>query len=388
MKTRILIIEPDNDFATRLAATLEKGEYQATIVRNVRDACLILVQQPQHLAFVPAHCDDGLLRALLFLQPELPLVGIVPAPPSQLTQSQRTRLKTVISKTRYTVELPLVLEAILQKPIPSLFLEDKPENKASYLPTTSAVDIGHVVALLQQFTTDTGIAAIFTQGASVLAYSGDITNEQAITLSHQAHQTWTHGTLSAQVQFYRLPGRVGELLLYSRPITEPYFLLLAALPTTSLGHLRQQVDQLRPRLQELIGVETSIAAALSPLPTLPPKSGNNHHTYAILWRTRETLPDFLHIPLRRALERIAKANACVLTHYELSHDHVQIVVTCPPGRNSTWAAHLFKNGSEKEIQIQFQVRSTFWLPGYYATESADPLPAVERDLFLQHSQTP
>ncbi len=100
MKTRILIIEPDNDFATRLAAALEKGEYQATIVRNVRDACLILVQQPQPLAFVPAHCDDGLLRALLFLQPELPLVGIVPAPPSQLTQSQRTRLKTVISKTR------------------------------------------------------------------------------------------------------------------------------------------------------------------------------------------------------------------------------------------------------------------------------------------------
>ncbi|MBK9053556.1 MAG: hypothetical protein IPL78_22445 [Chloroflexi bacterium] len=117
MKNKIIIVEPDTEFATRLAAALEKGQYQATIVRNVRDACLILVQQHQDLAFVPAQSDDGLFRALLILQPDLPLVGIVPAPHTPLPQAQRARLKTLLSKTRFDVELPLVLEAILQKPV-------------------------------------------------------------------------------------------------------------------------------------------------------------------------------------------------------------------------------------------------------------------------------
>jgi REP element-mobilizing transposase RayT len=88
--------------------------------------------------------------------------------------------------------------------------------------------------------------------------------------------------------------------------------------------------------------------------------------------------------LRRALERIAKANACLLPHFDVTNQYVHLVVNCPPGRNSTWAAHLFKNGSERELQTQFQVRTSFWSPGHYAITSADPLSPAELDLFMQH----
>ncbi len=379
MKNKIIIVEPDTEFATRLAAALEKGQYQATIVRNVRDACLILVQQHQDLAFVPAQSDDGLFRALLILQPDLPLVGIVPAPHTPLPQAQRARLKTLLSKTRFDVELPLVLEAILQKPVSPMFLE--PDQGPTQV--VSLVDIGRVMALLQQMTADTGIAALFTQHRSVLAFAGELSNEQATLIAARCQQTWQPEILTAQMQFYRLPGRVGELLLYTRPIGKINALVLVASPTTPLSMVRAQADALRPQLLELTGIEVTVAAAeYTPTPP-PPQPIRTNHAYAILWRAREPLPDFLHIPLRRALERIAKANACMLTHFDVTEQYVHLVVNCPPGRNGTWAAHLFKNGSERELQTQFQVRTTFWTTGHYATESPDPLPHAELDLFMQ-----
>lgn len=383
MKNKIIIVEPDTEFATRLAAALEKGQYQATIVRNVRDACLILVQQHQDLAFVPAQSDDGLFRALLILQPDLPLVGIVPTPQTPLPQAQRARLKTLLSKTRFEVELPLVLEAILQKPVSSMFLETDQGSTQ----VVSLVDIGRVMGLLQQMTADTGITALFTQHRSVLAFAGELSNEQATLIAARCQQTWQPELLTAQMQFYRLPGRVGELLLYTRPIGKDNALVLVASPTTPLGMVRMQADALQPQLLEMTGIEVTVAAAPY-TPALPsPQPARTNHAYAILWRAREPLPDFLHIPLRRALERLAKANACMLTHFDVTEQYVHLVVNCPPGRNGTWAAHLFKNGSERELQTQFQVRTTFWTTGHYATESPDPLPVAELDLFMQNAMT-
>jgi len=383
MKNKIIIIEPDTEFATRLAAALEKGQYQATIVRNVRDACLILVQQHQDLAFVPAQSDDGLFRALLILQPDLPLVGIVPAQHTPLPQAQRSRLKTLLSKTRFDVELPLVLEAILQKPVSPMFLE--PDQGPTQV--VSVVDMGRVVALLQQASKQAGLSVLFTQNRSVLAFAGEVSNEQANLIAARCQQTWLGELLTAQMQFYRLPGRVGELLLYSRPIGANNALILVASPTTPLSMLRTQAERLQPQLLELTGMEITVAAAApAPLPALPVPARSSY-AYAILWRAREPLPDFLHIPLRRALERIAKANACMVTHFDVTEQYVHLVVNCPPGRNGTWAAHLFKNGSERELQTQFQVRTTFWTTGHYATESPDPLPPAELDLFMQNTLT-
>jgi len=60
-------------------------------------------------------------------------------------------------------------------------------------------------------------------------------------------------------------------------------------------------------------------------------------------------------------------------------------VTCPPGRDSAWAAYLFKNGSEQVLQQQFGVAATLWDKGFYAVESTDPLATAELNIFLEHN---
>jgi hypothetical protein len=99
----------------------------------------------------------------------------------------------------------------------------------------------------------------------------------------------------------------------------------------------------------------------------------------------ELLPSHLHIPLRRAISRLAVANACVLTHVQVQVDLVQLVVTVPPGREASWAAYLFKNGSEQTIHQEFELRGSLWETGFYAIESTEPLSEAELNLFLDSS---
>ena len=54
-----------------------------------------------------------------------------------------------------------------------------------------------------------------------------------------------------------------------------------------------------------------------------------------------------------------------------------------PGRTSRWAAYLFKEGAEKEMQQQFELATELWAKGYYGAESAGPLTDAELNLFLE-----
>ncbi|MCZ7670100.1 MAG: transposase [Chloroflexi bacterium] len=87
--------------------------------------------------------------------------------------------------------------------------------------------------------------------------------------------------------------------------------------------------------------------------------------------------------MRRALERLAATNGCGLQQVSVQPEPIHLVVTCPPGRDSAWAAYLFKNGSEEIIQQEFNVTANLWETGYYATESEEPLTETELNLFLE-----
>ena len=108
-----------------------------------------------------------------------------------------------------------------------------------------------------------------------------------------------------------------------------------------------------------------------------------NHSFAIVWRPLKKLPPALEIPLRRALERLAATNGCGLQQVTVQSELIHLVVTCPPGRDSAWAAYLFKNGSEEIIQQEYSVNASLWETGYYATESEQPLSEAELNLFLQ-----
>ena len=110
-------------------------------------------------------------------------------------------------------------------------------------------------------------------------------------------------------------------------------------------------------------------------------------SYAIVWRPIRPIPKSLHIPLRRAIERLATANACTLGFTSVHEKLIHLVVTCPPGRDSTWAAYLFKNGSEDTIQKEYGVTATLWDTGFYAVESSEPLSEAELNLFLEREHS-
>jgi hypothetical protein len=87
--------------------------------------------------------------------------------------------------------------------------------------------------------------------------------------------------------------------------------------------------------------------------------------------------------VRRALERIAIANACALTYVDVQAQLIHIVVTCPPGRSSGWAVHMLKSGSDEAIRREYGQTRPLWHVGHYARESNDPLSDAELNIFLQ-----
>ena len=157
-------------------------------------------------------------------------------------------------------------------------------------------------------------------------------------------------------------------------------LTLVAVPEKPVAELQTQTEPYVVNLPEARhGRKVFDAATVSVR-----KNGHNgRKSYAIVWRPVRPLPVSLHIPQRRAIERLAVANACVITHIAVQSELVHMVVICPTGRDSVWAAYLFKNGSERTIQQEFNVHAELWDTGFYATESTEPLTDAELNIFLE-----
>ncbi|MCA9971815.1 MAG: hypothetical protein KC425_16435, partial [Anaerolineales bacterium] len=162
-------------------------------------------------------------------------------------------------------------------------------------------------------------------------------------------------------------------------VADGYLLTLAALPETPLREVRLRARQLTESLAEALrggpgagGIGVQIDTGLL----------GRRKSYALVWRPVRPLPKSLHVPLRRALERLALANACVITFIQVQAELVHMIVLCPPENDSSWAAYLFKRGAESMIQQEFGVSATLWENGYYAAESTEPLSAAELKVFL------
>ena len=220
--------------------------------------------------------------------------------------------------------------------------------------------------------------AVFAHGTSLLGYWGQLKDAEATTVAQHVGEEWGPGAHQSQLQFIHLPTRSGDLLLYSRCVEATYLLTLVALPETPVSQLRQRADRLAGVLQDVLrGKPAPIEADEA--------EAAGRHTYAIVWRPTDALPQALFIPLRRIIERLAEANGCILTHIEVRSELVHLVVNCPPGRNSSWAAYLFKTGTTEAIQREYGISLTLWETGFYAAETADPLSDAELNLFLERN---
>lgn len=391
---RILIVEPDEGFATRLfQALVDVGDFSVSSTPTMREACLVIAQEPHDLAFIPVEEGTSLVRSLRSLQRDLRLVAVVPTPDFELPTAFRPVVQGTLARTRVGSDVRDVVErAFGARQLPP----DTADAKAPSDPPPDSKDgeVGELtlLELLQSVPLEEEIlTALLSQKATVLAHGGTLDDEQASAIARRLAKTW-EAAHTAQIQFIRLPSRASELLLYTRPVGDDHLLTLAARPNALVGKLRRQANSIAAKVVPLVNGGPA-GAPKRPAPVARSRSGRQgdrempeQRSYAIVWRPREPLSEMLHIPLRRALERIAETNACVLTHLDVDEDLVHVVAACPPGRSSAWVAHVFKQGAEAEIQKQFGMAASLWEKGYYATESADPLEQRELNLFLKREE--
>lgn len=379
---RILIVEPDEHFATRLfQALVDVGDFSVSSAPTMREACLVIAQEPHDLAFVPVEEGTSLIRSLRSVQRDLRLVAVVPSSGFELPTAYRPVVQGTLARTRVGTDVKPVLERAFGARL-------KPKEAADLAPAGNDAVPVEELTLLESLQSvpleDEVLTALLSQQEELLAHGGTLNEEQASFIARRLAETW-ESAHTAQIQFLRLPSRTNDLLLYTRPVGEHYLLTLAARPNTLVGKLRRQADVIVGTVERLLNGDPA-ADPERTAPVMRRRSGSEageQTSYAIVWRPREPLNEMLYIPLRRALERLAETNACVLTYLDVDEELVHVVVACPPGRTSAWAAHLFKQGAEAEIQKQFGMEANLWEKGYYATESAEPLPQKELNLFLR-----
>lgn len=372
MIERILILEPDQVFAERLRASLEQvGKFTVAILPTVKEACLQLVQRPSDLAFIPIDEGAKIIRSLRAVQPDLRLVLVTPKTDVEIPRTYAGKVQGVLIKALLDVELPMILQVAANQPVLS---DDTSPDRPDTAVLFSTLHQANLDRLIR--------TAVFMQGTNLLAYSGELTESEARSIALQTGPQETAEQAVSRLQFTHLPARAGDYLLYSQSVSdEGYWLTLVALPETPISELRYQAKRLARKLASVVAGRVPSQTGL----LIAPTGGldGRRTSYAIVWRASEPLPSYIHIPLRRAIQRLAVANACVITHIRVQADMVHLVVTCPPGRDSAWAAYLFKSGSEQTIQQEYGVLAQLWDTGYYAVESGDPLSAVELNLFLE-----
>jgi hypothetical protein len=372
----ILILESDQTFATHLTRALKATlPARVSVSPNVREACLQLVQKAQDLAFIPASNDTQVIRSLRAIQPDLRLVLMVPTGDYAVPDFYSGLVQGVLIKSLVDVDLTTILRQAGEQP----FRSEEPASKP-----TGAPDTAVLIAALQQSQLGQLLqTVIFAQATHVLAHWGTLNDSEVANVALHVGQEWLQDNYQTRVQFLQLPPRAGECLLYTTAIDRQHLLTLVALPEMPLAQLRRQADQLTGYLLDALNGISTFAAPSNKTSGNRNGAESNQKSYAIVWRPLAPLPQRLHIPLRRALERLALANGCTLRHATVQATLIHLVVECPPHRDSDWAAYLFKNGAEEIIQQEYGVTASLWETGYYATESPDPLSEAELNLFLE-----
>jgi hypothetical protein len=377
-KQNVLILESEKPFALSLAKGLKAiAPMKVVLTPTVREACLYLVQQRQDLAFIPAGPDDQVVRALRAIQPDLRLILMTPDPDFVAPAHFAGQVQGVLIKSHLRVDLADLLQQVSAQPFHNEVMSDSPGQ------ANGAPDTAILIAALQQAALGQLLqTVIFADGTRVLAHWGSLNDSEVATTALHVGREWEPARYQTRIQFLSLPPRAGDLLLYTICLNDRYLLTLVALPEMPLTQLRHQAQQLRGYLLEAL----SGAVTFSPATAVGAEPGAEQNSYVIVWRSVDPLPPTLHIPLRRALERLALANGCLLHFADVQSDLVHLVVTCPPGRDSDWAAYLFKNGAEEIIQQEYEVNATLWETGYYAAESGEPLTEAELRLFLERNK--
>jgi hypothetical protein len=386
---RVLVLEKDQAAADLLALALKQnGDLNLSLVPTMREACLIVAQQPQDLAFIPLVDAEQLLRSLRALQPNLKLVLTTADPNPALPDHYHNVFQGLLHLNNLAAELPALLKKSTESLSPVQNNEVSEPVTLPELPSSSHLnDACRQIGLTR--TSSPIQMAVLSFDGRLIGYCGRGLETQACAVAELMGRTWEKEQFTAQLQYLQLPDYYDPRLIYSRAVAG-VVLSLVAEPEVPISDMRQVADQLAGRLSESGGkpVESSknhftafrgrngSAAGSRSAPT------HAASTYAIAWRPVKPLPVVLGNVVREWVTTLAAENGCRLRHLSVMPTIIHLVIGCPPGKSAAWAVLLMKTGINNEIQRQFGIQSSIWQKGFYAAESDQPLSEAELNMLL------
>ena len=381
MLRRVLVLERNQKTAERLVAALKQsGPIAVSLVPTMREACLIVAQQSQDLAFIPLEDAEQLLHSLRALQPDLNMFLTTADPQAVMSSEDQMGFQGLLHTTVLETELPLLLSGY-KWPTRSMWAGR--EMEAVWRPGLAGLQ-----RACQELGLNSGSSAvqmaILSFGEQLIGYCGQGRKSQALTVVALIDRNWQKGQYNAQLQYLQLPDYYDARLLYSR-LVGGAVLSLVAEPEISISDLRKTADKLA---QHLSGSKQKPSeTARSHFTAIGRSNGLNleerpSSTFAIAWRPVKPLPAILQKVVSRTIPALAKENGCRLHHLSVTPTIVHLVVACPNGKTAAWAVFCLKSGINQQIQQQFGTRSSIWRKGFYAVESDQPLQEAELNMLL------
>jgi hypothetical protein len=378
---KVLILDPDDHFGPELAEVVQAaGNYSIASTSTVREACLVAAQENCDLAFIPMAENDNAARALRSLQPDLDIYIVAEHIGEKLPGYFAHLARGVVPRAQIRDLMPQLLAGATP-------LSAARGEEGARVAAIKGGQETQMKAALQAAVSEEGLAAaVLTRRGGVVAAAGEMGDEQFERVATRVNETW-HAENTAQIQFIRLATRTADLLLFTRVVRDDLLLTLIAEPQRDVGSLREIAAPIVRRIGGSdVGAPARLDAKLVVTSGKAIAEVEGGVSYALVWQPRHRLPETLHTPLRRALEKVASENGCRLTHIEIRPELVHVVAACRDVRSSAWVARLLKHGSEAAIQAQFGVAAQIWEAGYYATEASEPLQPAELALFLGGQQ--
>ncbi len=282
--TQVLVVDPNEAFATLLVEELERQGYGVMMANTYADAADAIEVTSFDLALLDMGLEEPgaltLAESLREAQPEVRLM-LIPLMGEQLPQEAQANfsIQGVLPKPFFLPELPERVEAALQAPLEkgAAVVAEEPEVEEAVVAAPQTVEevtatseiSAKVVAqhraaiervmqdLAQDISADVVLLSVHDH---LVAWIGSLVEAEAEAMAQAVIQSWTTSSEVGrilgheQVRFEQsISG--GDYVLYALSINSTAILTVAIRGTTALGLLRHQARGAANEIAHICGVD-------------------------------------------------------------------------------------------------------------------------------------